>query len=110
MVSCTYEEGNPQLMQDLNFLRAMFEADEQFLEVTALGSELSWRVMQLWMKSAGRSLNNFQWRVVANALNSCSLPIFCKLVFQVTQNIAKLSKKATVIQSLVYLSHSWNIV
>jgi len=82
VVSCTYEEGNPALMQDLIFLRQMFEDDNQFLEVTALGSELSWRVMQLWMKSAGRSLNNFQWRVVANALDSCSLPIFCKLVFQ----------------------------
>ena len=33
------------------------------------------------MDSSGRDLNNFQWRVVANALSQCSLPIFCKLVF-----------------------------
>jgi WD40 repeat protein len=82
VVSCTYEEGNIALTQDVNFLRQLFEDDNQFLEVTALGTELSWRVMQLWMDSAGRSLNNFQWRVVANALDNCSLPIFCKLVFQ----------------------------
>ena len=50
--------------------------------MTALGTELSWTVMKLWMDSAGRSLNNFQWRVVANALDQCTLPIFCKLVFQ----------------------------
>ncbi|XP_023324790.1 NACHT and WD repeat domain-containing protein 2 [Eurytemora carolleeae] len=82
VVSCTYEEGNPALMQDLKFLRAMIEDDNQFLEVTALGSELAWRVMKLWMTSAGRTLNNYQWRVVANALDHCTLPIFCKLVLQ----------------------------
>ena len=38
----------------------MIEDDNQFLEVTALGSELAWRVMKLWMKSAGRTLNNYQ--------------------------------------------------
>ena len=29
VVSCTYEEGNPALMQDLNFLRQMVEDDRQ---------------------------------------------------------------------------------
>ena len=82
VVSCTYEEGKPALMQDLNFLRQMLEDDNQFLEVTALGSKLAWRVMKLWMESAGRTLNNYQWRVVANALDACTLPIFSKLVFQ----------------------------
>ena len=33
VVSCTYEEGNPALMQDVNFLRQLFEDDDQFLEV-----------------------------------------------------------------------------
>ena len=46
--------------QDLKFLRAMIEDDKQFLEVTALGSKLAWRVMKLWMQSAGRTLNNYQ--------------------------------------------------
>ncbi len=47
-------------IKDLKFLRAMIEDDNQFLEVTALGSELAWRVMKLWMTSAGRTLNNYQ--------------------------------------------------
>ena len=38
----------------------MIEDDNQFLEITALGSELAWRVMKLWMQSAGRTLNNYQ--------------------------------------------------
>ena len=60
----------------------------QFLEVTALGTELAWRIMKLWMKNAGRTLNNYQWRVVANAMDSCTLPIFTKLVFQEVTQLA----------------------
>ena len=59
-MSCTYEDGNPVLMEDLKFLRQLIEDDNQFLEVTALGSKLAWRVMKLWMTSAGRTLNNYQ--------------------------------------------------
>lgn len=33
VVSCTYEEGKPALMQDLKFLRQMVEDENQFLEV-----------------------------------------------------------------------------
>lgn len=35
----------------------------------------------MWMKTAHRDLNNYQWRLVANAISNCSLPIFVKLVF-----------------------------
>ena len=42
---------------------------------------MAWKVIKLWMKSKGRDLNNYQWRVVANALVDCSLPIYCQLVF-----------------------------
>ena len=52
----------------------------QFLSITPLGAELAWRVMKLWMRSAGRSLTNYQWRCVANALDHCTLPIFCKVL------------------------------
>ena len=82
VVSCTYVEGNPKLMEDLNFMRMMLEDDTQFLEVTALGPDLAMKVMRLWMESVGRTLNNYQWRVVANAFDSCTLPIFAKLAFQ----------------------------
>lgn len=36
---------------------------------------------RMWMKTAHRDLNNYQWRLVANAISKCSLPIFVKLVF-----------------------------
>lgn len=35
----------------------------------------------MWMGSASRDLSNYQWRLVANAIGQCSLPIFVKLVF-----------------------------
>lgn len=38
-------------------------------------------VIKMWMKTACRDLNNYQWRLVANAISKCSLPIFVKLVF-----------------------------
>ena len=40
------------------------------------------KVMRLWMERVGRTLNNYQWRVVANVFDSCTLPIFAKLCFQ----------------------------
>lgn len=36
---------------------------------------------RMWMKTACRDLTNYQWRLVANAIGQCSLPIFVKLVF-----------------------------
>lgn len=33
------------------------------------------------MRTACRDLTNYQWRLVSNAISSCSLPIFVKLVF-----------------------------
>lgn len=35
----------------------------------------------MWCRTACRDLNNYQWRLVSNAITSCSLPIFVKLVF-----------------------------
>ena len=79
VLSCTYEEHKKELVQNLKFLKMMIVDDRQFLEVKALGEELAWTVMKLWMKTEGRNLNNYQWRVVGNALEQCTLPIFCKL-------------------------------
>ena len=81
VVSCTREEGNASLntwYEDL--VKIVFNPDN-FLEVKALGEDLAYEVIKLWMEKAGRDLNNYQWRVVANAVSRCSLPIFCKLCF-----------------------------
>ena len=56
------------------------------MEVQALGEDLAWKVIKLWMESEGRDLNNYQWRVVANAISECSLPIFLKLVSNKGEN------------------------
>jgi len=82
VVSVTCEEGKKETLDNLRCLQAMIEDEKQFLEVTELGKELAWHVMKLWMKTEGRDLNNYQWRIVANAFDHCTLPIFCKLVFQ----------------------------
>jgi hypothetical protein len=34
--------------------------ERELVQVTAMGKSLAWRVMKLWMKSAGRTLNNYQ--------------------------------------------------
>ena len=81
IVSCTREEGNETLNKDYELLRQMIYKEGNFLEVTPLGEKLAWNVIKLWMETAGRDLNNYQWRVAANAVSKCSLPIFCKLVF-----------------------------
>ena len=81
VVSVTREQDNEALSQDYHLLTQMIDDKENFLEVKSLGEELSWNIIKLWMESAGRDLNNYQWRVVANAVSQCSLPIFCKLVF-----------------------------
>ena len=82
IVSCTKEDNNPRLCADYEFLNQMLDAKEQFMEVEPLGVELAWIVIKKWMVSAGRDLNNYQWRVVANAIQECSLPIFLKLVLK----------------------------
>ena len=80
IVSCTKEDNNPRLCQDYELLKQMIECKDNFMEVEELGVDLSWKVIKLWMETAGRDLNNYQWRVVANAIVECSLPIFLKLV------------------------------
>ena len=80
VVSCTREPDKPVLCRDYELLTQMIESKENFLEVAALGEKLAWTVIKLWMNTDGRDLSNYQWRVVANAVAECSLPIFCKLV------------------------------
>ncbi|XP_008551438.1 NACHT and WD repeat domain-containing protein 2 [Microplitis demolitor] len=81
ILSCASEESNPIISRDYHLLRRMIDTEESFIEVTALGEELAMDVIKMWMKKAHRDLNNYQWRLVANAISNCSLPIFVKLVF-----------------------------
>ncbi|PSN30262.1 hypothetical protein C0J52_18638 [Blattella germanica] len=81
VVSCAAEADNPEVSQDYHLLRRMIDNEENFLEVTDLGEELAMQIIRMWMNTACRDLNNYQWRLVSNAIGQCSLPIFVKLVF-----------------------------
>ncbi|XKL66768.1 hypothetical protein PGB90_010188 [Kerria lacca] len=81
IVSCAAEEDNIEVSRDYHLLCRMIDANENFIEVTALGEDLAMQVIRMWMKSAFRDLSIYQWRLVANAIGQCSLPIFVKLVF-----------------------------
>ncbi|XP_052126754.1 NACHT and WD repeat domain-containing protein 2, partial [Frankliniella occidentalis] len=81
IVSCAAEADNPEVSREYHLLRRMLDVEEQFIEVTALGEDLAMQVIKMWMRTACRDLTNYQWRLVSNAISSCSLPIFVKLVF-----------------------------
>ncbi|BES94311.1 NAHypothetical proteinT domain [Nesidiocoris tenuis] len=81
IVSCASEADNPEVSKDYHILRKMIDCGEHFIEVRALGEELAMQVIRMWMRTAKRDLTNYQWRLVSNAIDKCSLPIFVKLVF-----------------------------
>lgn len=81
IISCANEPANPTVSHEYHVLCKMIDVEENFIEVTALGEELAMNVIKMWMRTACRDLNNYQWRLVANAISKCSLPIFVKLVF-----------------------------
>ncbi|XP_064214500.1 NACHT and WD repeat domain-containing protein 2 isoform X2 [Tribolium castaneum] len=81
IVSCASEESNPEVSREYHVLRRMVDVEENFIEVKALGEELAMKVVKMWMRTACRDLTNYQWRLVSNAIEKCSLPIFVKLVF-----------------------------
>ncbi|KAH0810500.1 hypothetical protein GEV33_012289 [Tenebrio molitor] len=81
LVSCASEESNPEVSREYHVLRRMVDVEENFIEVKALGEELAMKVVKMWMRTACRDLTNYQWRLVSNAIEKCSLPIFVKLVF-----------------------------
>ena len=122
VVSVTREENNAKLNADYDLLTKLITKEDQFLEVTELGPELAWKVMKLWMETGGRDLNNYQWRVVANAVQKCSLPIYVKLVFAEICRWKSYSKpqdtylKHSVMESIFLLyekvetKHGWLLV
>ncbi|KAJ8982590.1 hypothetical protein NQ317_005062 [Molorchus minor] len=81
IVSCACEESNPDVSKEYHVLRRMIDVEDNFIEVRALGEDLAMKVIKMWMQTAHRDLTNYQWRLVSNAIDKCSLPIFVKLVF-----------------------------
>jgi hypothetical protein len=81
VISCVFEPEDPIISADYLLLRRILDAEENFLEVASLGESLATKVIRQWLIAGNRDVNNYQWRVVCNALAECSLPIFVKLVF-----------------------------
>lgn len=78
IVSCN-DDG--QENHDLKTLQQMIDCTDHYLEVAPLGEELAITIIKKWMETAHRDLTNYQWRIVQNVINKCTLPIFVKLVF-----------------------------
>lgn len=46
ILSCAAEESNPVISRDYHLLRRMIDAEESFIQVTALGEELAMDVIR----------------------------------------------------------------
>ncbi|GAB6024674.1 hypothetical protein CHUAL_009808 [Chamberlinius hualienensis] len=80
VLSCN-DYGDPNVNKDLMTLEKMIDSNDHYLQLSPLGEELAIEVIKRWLDSSHRNLNNYQWRLVQNAINKCTLPIFVKLVF-----------------------------
>jgi hypothetical protein len=80
VISCVYEPEDDEISADYLLLRRILDDEKVFLEVSSLGENLATAVIRRWLVANNRDVNNYQWRVVCNALAECSLPIFVKLV------------------------------
>ncbi|VDK17375.1 unnamed protein product [Anisakis simplex] len=61
-------------------IKRFVESDEQYILVPSLGMSLALEVVAEWLKSAGRTLTDRQWKLVTEALAECTLPLFVKLI------------------------------
>lgn len=50
IVSCANEESNPEVSREYHTLRKMIDAEENFIEVTALGEDLAMQVIRYEMR------------------------------------------------------------
>ncbi|XP_065565326.1 NACHT and WD repeat domain-containing protein 2-like isoform X3 [Artemia franciscana] len=81
VASCSYEPAKLELSRDYQFLRRIIDAQDNFIEIKALGFDLAIEIIRRWLSEARRDLVQHQWEIVKNAIRHCSLPIFIKLVF-----------------------------
>lgn len=65
----------------LNNLQTKVPPDS-FVHVKSLGQNLSKDILTSWMETAKRKLTDDQQSIVAKAFESCSLPLYVKLVYE----------------------------
>ena len=61
--------------------RKMISNEENYIQITPLGEELSHKVIKSWLVSKNRTVCESQWKIVTEALSKCNLPLYTKLVF-----------------------------
>ena len=74
-------EDGARAGEEQEFLRALTHEGENLLHLDKLGEQAADRVIRAWLKQSGRTLTNYQFRVLLNAFGKCSEPIFCQLLY-----------------------------
>ena len=87
----------------LDTLRRMVESQENYVQITPLGNNLSETILKCWLQNGGRQVTKEQWDVVLDAINKCNLPLFVKLVFDEISQWRSVTKVSS--NTLAYTIH-----
>lgn len=71
----------PNYFGTLDRLRRILENPSSYVHVLPLGPELGISVLRSWLASANRTVTDDQWRTVQEAIETCSIPLYIKMVF-----------------------------
>lgn len=71
----------PRYFGTLDRLRKILENPSNYVHVLPLGSELGISVLRSWLANANRTVTDDQWRTVQDAIATCSIPLYIKMVF-----------------------------
>ena len=74
-------EDSVRASEEQEFLRALTHSGENLLHLDRLGEQTADRVIKAWLKKSGKTMTNYQLRVLSNAFGTCSVPLFCKLLY-----------------------------
>ncbi|XP_064609072.1 NACHT and WD repeat domain-containing protein 2-like [Liolophura sinensis] len=72
----------PDMYSILKNLQTFLKENESFVELKPLGNELTQETLFSRLQLANRTLTKQQDAVVQEVFKSCSLPLFCKVVFE----------------------------
>ena len=74
-------EDSVRAAEEQEFLKALTHSGENLVHLDRFGEQTADRVIKAWLKKSGRTLTNYQLRVLSNAFGTCSVPLFCKLLY-----------------------------
>ncbi|XP_070537831.1 NACHT domain- and WD repeat-containing protein 1-like [Ptychodera flava] len=65
----------------LSRLQSILPETTKFLEVKALSTDESMKIVESWLQSEKRAVTNSQKSIISDVIQKCSLPLFLKLLF-----------------------------